>query len=564
VLSGNSDSPTWTSPPCEGLSFAPFTPPSVLSISGCPNVSAGGLTVMGCLPHLHVLTVTGSADFLMWLSTSVELAIGSTSTPLYMSLSTADRSSHAPVWNDTTLFLYLDTTYVQFLAAHDFGGPVLPLIIRQWLTGEGTSALYVQFAPLPPPSFTSITPYTAISWNAACQWNANRTALLECVAGGSGLQIRGHYMYDLAVTVAGQPMTLSAQDVTMIALTTALYNYQPGVAYDLVLTAASGMLVVPGFLTFNAAPAIVTAACRDPDVPYVGEDINCAPRDTLVVNGPNLPPSSTPLNITIFSSRSELNSCINPRYRSPTQVACDFTEPGLPSTTGWDAIYLQWATGLSMAVTERFDLWGYPNAPRIKAITASGCGDPVNSPNLTLAGCHGGELVTVTGYNFLAYPAFSMAMTPYSLNYFQLTNRWSFAIQCAEFAVIDDTTAVCALPVVEQSPLLDYGVTLMMAMVNYTTATSWRSQSNFVFLAFTPSTASASPSPSSSTATTVAVSVVFGALAVFATVSALVWRVRRRRKAAQGSPRGDGGLSGGDSSLWSRMAESKEVELSSQ
>ena len=118
---------------------------------------------------------------------------------------------------------------------------------------------------------------------------------------------------------------------------------------------------------------------------------------------------------------------------------------------------MQWDSGLSLAATNnRFDVWGYPNAPRIRSITALGCGNPINSTDLTLVGCHGGELVTLMGFNFLAYPAFTAAMTPVSLNYYALTNQWRMATQCEEFAVLDDRTAVCALPYVEALPQLSY------------------------------------------------------------------------------------------------------------
>ena len=290
----------------------------------------------------------------------------------------------------------------------------------------------------------------------------------------------------------------------------------------------------------------------------------------LRVNGPNLP--SSPFTITIYSDTSKLNyTCPNPRYTADTQVACDFTQPGLPAIVGYDAVYVQWSTGLSLALNNRFDLWGQPDAPRIRAVTATGCGDPINSANLTLVGCHGGELLTLSGINFLAYSNFAMGMTPFSLSFYQLTNTWLRTVTlCAAFAVLSDTTAVCALPYVEDSPLLEYDTPFMAAMVNVTQAVvnNAGSQSNFIFLTFMQAgvPGAGEGSASSARGMTVAVSVVVGVVGLVAVVAVAVLLVRRRRKPP--SPRADGEQErgwdvGSASAGWSRAPEGKEVELAS-
>ena len=176
---------------------------------------------------------------------------------------------------------------------------MLPLYVQQALTGQLTSPLYVQFAPLPPPSYSSITPYTSNTFATPCQWNnANRTALNQCTAGSSGIQILGHYLYGLSASVGGLPLTPTPQveqDVTMAALTLPLYNFEPGVAYDLVLSAVSGTLTLPGFISFSAGAALVTGTRPSPT--WLGVSTAC-PVTRWSSTGPTCPhpphPSASP------------------------------------------------------------------------------------------------------------------------------------------------------------------------------------------------------------------------------------------------------------------------------
>ena len=187
------------SPPFSGVTLAPITPPTITAISGCPSVTADGQSTLGCLPDRDVVTVTGSG-FLLWEGAPMVLCVGTLQNAVWFRLNSTTPTALFRLYNDSVLTLSLLPIYPNLLAVHDFGGPVLPLFIQESITGVVTRSLSIQFDALPPPSYTSITP-----WNPTgnlfplCQWDVNQTALVNCVAGGSGFQLRGHYLFGVSV-----------------------------------------------------------------------------------------------------------------------------------------------------------------------------------------------------------------------------------------------------------------------------------------------------------------------------------------------------------------------------
>ena len=557
-----------TSAPFPAFSIAPFTQPDITGISGCPVEGADGKSTSLCLPDRDLLTVTGRG-FLVWQEAPLQLVIGSTSTWFYLFLGAPSgpyASSLNGILNDSTILVTLSVAYRALLAAGDFGGPPQPFSIVQALTGVSTSVLQVQFAPLPLPYFTSIAPYSFDNVNPQCQWGPNRSTIVNCLAGGSGIRISGHYFYQLTVTIGGLPLTITPiaqQEVTLASLTTPLANYVPGQLYDLVLTAASGSVTMPSFISFSAAPAIVTAACKDPTLPTDIGTLGCQVGEMILMNGPNLPPSSTPFAVTIYSAYSRQNaSCANPRYTSDTQLACDVLTPGQPSSTAWDTLYLQWATGLSLVLSNRFDAWDTPLAPRITSLSSTGCGGFDHTATVQLGTCSGGELLTFYGTNFLS-EGFDMRMLPVTSSYYAVTNYWSQTVQCGGFSALSDSVATCELPIVDETAGLSYGVPLMLLMVN---RTSYH-RSNALFLTFEPqSPAAASSSGAAVSSTTIALCVVFGLLGAVGLVC-LVWLlVRRRAKEARGSPTHSDAEQSGSERWWQlssrASSRSHSVELS--
>ena len=397
-----------TSAPFPAFSISPFTQPDISGISGCPVEGADGKSTSLCLPDRDVLTVTGRG-FLVWQAAPLLVAIGATTTGLYLTLG-APVGPYANyvngILNDTTMVVTLVSAYRALLAAHDFGAPPQSFSIQERVTGLSTSALQVQFDALPPPTYSSIIPYNFFNVNPTCQWGPNRTSIVNCTAGGSGIQITGHYLYQLTVTIKGLPLTITPiaqQEVTLAALTTPIGSYVPGQLYDLELSAAGGSITVPTFVSFSGAPAIVTAACKDPTLPTDIGTLACQVGETITLNGPNLPPFSTPFTVSIYSASSQQNvTCANPRYTSNTQLACEMMTPGIPSTTSWDTWYVQWVTGLTLVLRGRYDAWDNPVAPRIISVSSTGCGGLDHAATVQLGTCNGGELLTFYGTNFLS------------------------------------------------------------------------------------------------------------------------------------------------------------------
>jgi len=320
-----------TSEPFVAVTLRSAPPPSVDSISGCPEVGADGQSVAQCLPDWHVITLTGSG-FLQWQRTPLRLAIGTVHTSLYLQRGTSLISTY--ILNDTTLTVRLDNFYAYLLAAHDFGAPPLPFYITETLSGWRSKEMTVQFVALPPPSVAVISSYTAYNLPSlpACKYGVNGT-LVNCTAGYSGIRILGYYLYEVVATIDGQPLSVmlrAQQDVKLINLVTPLYNFQPGVMYDLVLTAAGGNITVPNYVSFSGVPAIVSAACRDPLLPIdITRSLGCQVGETVTLNGPYLPPAGTAFNVNIYSATLQQNvSCSNPRYLSEYQLACDMLAAG--------------------------------------------------------------------------------------------------------------------------------------------------------------------------------------------------------------------------------------------
>ena len=530
------------SAPFVGLSIASLPQPNIATISGCPVTAADGSSTSLCLPDRDLLTVMGSG-FLSWQRTPLQLIIGATSNQLVLQLNPAT-STYTSIQNDSCLLISTAVDYRYLLAAGDFGAPPQTFAIRESVSGWTSRSLLIQFDSLPLPAYITISPYNFYSTVVpACQWGPNRTTIVNCAAGGSGIQIRGNYLYQVVAIIGGQPCTLmprAQQDTLFSSLTTPLYNYQPGVLYDLIITTPGGSVTVPNFISFSSAPVIVSAACRDPTLPIDIGSVACEVGETLLLNGPNLPPVSTPFSVTIFSFNSKSNvSCANPRYESSTQLACDLTTPGLPATGGWDAQYVSWSTGLTLAITGRYDAWDEPYAPRIRGVSSNGCGNPVNTADRTLSGCMGGELLTFYGSNFLS-EGYTMVIQPLTLDAYWVINYLRLTTACLGFEVLDDSTALCELPRPDDTPLLPYDTPMMMFMWN---ATTW-DRSNAVFFTIASSSTTPASSSSSSTTVKVALGVVFGLLGLIGLVVMVFFLLRRkaksqadRRSAMQGDSR---------------------------
>ena len=202
--------------------------------------------------------------------------------------------------------------------------------------------------------------------------------------------------------------------------------------------------------------------------------------------------------------------------------------------------YLQWASGLSLTLRDRYDAWDDPAAPRIRSVTAvGGCGDVVASSNVTLSGCEGGELLQLTGTHFLTRP-FVMAIQATTTDDYYIINN-GYLATCEELTVLSDTSATCVLSQVQDYPALQYDTPYMMLLWNRTFDSEIGKigmRSNALFFTYASNgsvviAADSSSSSSPSLALLVALPVSVGVLAVLLVV-ATARQLRNKARATRG------------------------------
>ena len=207
--------------------------------------------------------------------------------------------------------------------------------------------------------------------------------------------------------------------------------------------------------------------------------------------------------------------------------------------------YLQWASGLSLTIRDRYDAWDDPAAPRIRSVTAvGGCGDVVASSNVTLSGCEGGELLQLTGTHFLTRP-FVMAIQATTTDDYYIINN-GYLATCEELTVLSATSATCVLPQVQDYPALQYDTPYMMLLWNRTfdseIAGTFGMRSNALFFTYASNgsvviAADFSSSSSPSLALLVALPVSVGVLVVLLVV-ATARQLRNKARATRGGSNG--------------------------
>ena len=107
----------------------------------------------------------------------------------------------------------------------------------------------------------------------------------------------GNYIYHMQVLVGGQPMTTLdwyANSATQMYLSLPVYNYQAGVANDVVFSNGNASITWPSYITFNTAPAIpLIQGCRDSywntGIGIAGGGLYCLPGETMLMQTVNIP-----------------------------------------------------------------------------------------------------------------------------------------------------------------------------------------------------------------------------------------------------------------------------------
>ena len=200
--------------------------------------------------------------------------------------------------------------------------------------------------------------------------------------------------------------------------------------------------------------------------------------------------------------------------------------------------YLQWADGVSLTIYHgRFIAWDLPTAPRIRNIsTSQGCGNVLLSNNVTLGGCHGGELLQLYGTQFNS-ASWVMAILATTSDDFDIINSGYIAI-CEQLNVVSDSYATCVLPQVQDYAQLRYDTPYMMLLYN-DTGEWWPTpsvRSNALFFTFASSASTGltdtSSAPSRNLSLLIALPVALGVLGGLLVVT-IVRRLRCRAKSTR-------------------------------
>ena len=168
----------------------------------------------------------------------------------------------------------------------------------------------------------------------------------------------------------------------------------------------------------------------------------------------------------------------------------------------------------------------------------------MQSSNVTLAGCQGGELLQLYGTHFLSNP-FSVIIQPSTADDTSVYQTYTATALCEELDIVSDTYATCILPRMQDSDVLQYDTPYMLMMWNRTVAQlGMRSNALFFTIDSASATIDDSPATSSSSpslALLVALPVALGVLAVVlvvATVRQLRSKARSTRRGPHAEPTG--------------------------
>ena len=487
-----------------GVSFAASSPPSISGISGCPGgVSVDGRTTYRCAPQSSVITVTG-AGLQSWgggAVTKVTVTHTSDAPTTFLTL-VVNATSTGFVYRFTSIYSWL-------FYANDYDGAVLTITFAEQYTGLGGS-VSLTLAALPPPTVTLLeSVLLAGDQSSLLQGvcvSSGSFALSNCLAGYSVLHLRGTSLQVSTATLGGYPMAAPSDTNDLVTSGTDAYFVTPlallpGQPYDLVLQGGGGSLTLSSAVQFSAQPAVVLASrCASPTQFNEG-GLYCLPGDTLRVTLSNAPSLFAGFNISIVTPWSSTGSsqCVNARYESSVQVACEV--PPLPiqdlDSNLSEGILVQWTSGVSSVLNQRFGLWDAQDTPRITAISGCGLQQSANLSALVMTGCPDQALLTVTGTRFSMYPFTVLAGTAGEGAWWVIGGA---QMPCAVSSVLDDATAVCQLPPISQmvEAGIDISAPLQIALVDEDSGRVSNTAQFSINTAITSTSTSSSPSSTSS------------------------------------------------------------------
>lgn len=404
------------------VSFAVKPIPILTSISGCQG---SGSSTYNCLPDSDVLVFQGSGLSIFSELYSYQLSIGNTSGIIYW-------NSGLQVISDTQMLLPLNTSYSFVLQPSSFSGLVQALAfnLQWWSSRSGqsynyfTNSLQISFAPLPPPLVTAIT-----SSGTPCVQTPGASAFTGCIPQQSYLVFTGHYLYSANITLSTQgrgtylclapPRGSTSTTITTYCSLPFITEDIDGLAWDVQINTASGVLLYPGLVSFTSS-TLITSLTPCNSYSQQGSNaiffLNCAPGATLTIRGTGFP-SDPSLSVTLISNTNAMSaptnvSCWSPQYVNPTTLTCliPLIDPALSSrfygvTSSLLASFP--ASGMQSNVITRSYIVAFPNSPVLTSV--SGCA--ASNGSLVVQGCRGGNVLTIQGMNFKAPPQLSLSAT---------------------------------------------------------------------------------------------------------------------------------------------------------
>ena len=525
------------------ISVAYIPPPIFASISGCQG---SGTSTLLCVPDSDVVQLQGSGLSIFSRLQSWQFILGNSS---------AAYTTGMQVVSDSLLQLPLNTSFQYLLQPLHFTGVQMQLsfnfrsysyVQRTYLNYRVDSGLSLSFTLLPPIVLLEVS--TTRFDSGACVRVANTSASTyqfdNCVPEQNQLFLRGYYLFDAtaALTAAGKgvyPCTsLFAQSSgNFVYLQLPLIpDDEPGLAWDVIISTASGNVTLPAAIRFTTLPTITSMVpcilySPDPSVQYYTA---CTPTSVLTIRGVNFPAGTASVQLT---TNQISTAGRNVSLLQPTVVDAHTVTATIPvmDTADARAFYGTYST-VSVTFASIGQLLGPsayivnpPDAPVVTAV--SGC--EVSNGTRAMARCRAGDVLTITGSNLnisLAEPYFSNA------------NRW---YDCDPLPQTSSSEAQCRLPYVNPGdsdlqegvayPLQWYELRISGPTYSYAFA-------SFISLSFTWD---APPSPAMSAASNVT-AIVAGVLVPVLVIAAVVvaWLMYRR---AHGMKRtGSGGEAGGD------------------
>ena len=456
------------SPPFPGISFQQLPPPTITGIEGCAAVSADGQITSGCVPDSTVLTLHG-ANFSTLDTTDFYIYIGANRQYATLNVEwgwagTAALPGSAPNYTDSRLTFSIADTYDDLVEEKQYNGAPIPVYLASVTGSNGyyikqswrSNSVYVQFAPLPPPTVSSIS---NLCCNQRCSEDAVTGEFTNCTPGRTRIELSGKYLYPgLNITVGGvQAVEDVRARVSSAGFILPLGAFDPTKRYDLTVTTFAGNFTWPAAFSFTASPII---AWVDPcvDTGYTGFNgpsiMKCFPGQTITMHVANFNFSALTY-IEFADYRQQSAICLNPQPdpADPLLGTCVIPDywPGwrLDREEASMTAFFDTTPATQSNRLNHLWLWDFPISPRVTSIT--GCSSTLPATSLQLTECMGGEVLTITGRGFND-SSLSAAFSPKS----------GLRGKCEPMTIINDTVCECELPIMDAT--VQFGVSYQMTL----------------------------------------------------------------------------------------------------